>query len=364
MKIQELIQLLDEWAPPSYAEDFDNVGLLVGNNKNECTGILITLDTTEEIIEEAIAKKCNVILSFHPIIFSGLKKLTGRTYVEKVVLKAIENKISIIALHTRLDNHPKGMNNVIAKRLELTNTEVLIQKKETLKKLVAYVPENHVENVLESLHQAGAGNLDNYSECSFQLEGTGKFKGSNKSNPFNGNKLEKVTVKEIQINVVFESHLLSNIQKSLVESHPYETVAYEIYSLINSYSKIGMGCLGDLKKQMDSLSFLKFVKKQMKTEVIRYSKISNKKIRKVAVLGGSGSFAIEDVKRKGADAFVTSDLKYHQFFQAENQLLLVDIGHYESEKFIKNYIYNYLTKKIPNFEIVLSNIITNPVNYL
>lgn len=364
MKIQELIQILDEWAPPSYAEDFDNVGLLVGNNKNECKGILITLDTTEEIIDEAIAKKCNVILSFHPIIFSGLKKLTGRTYVEKIVLKAVENKISIIALHTRLDNHPEGMNEIIAKRLELTNTEVLIQKKETLKKLVAYVPENHVENILESLHKAGAGNLDNYSECSFQLEGTGRFKSNKKSNPFVGNKSEKVTVKEVQINVVFESHLQSDIQKSLVESHPYETVAYEIYNLINSYSKIGMGCIGELNKQMDSLSFLNFVKKQMKTEVIRYSKISNKKIKKVAVLGGSGSFAIDNVKRKEADAFVTSDLKYHQFFLGENQLLLVDIGHYESEKFIKKYIYNYLTEKIPNFAIVLSSITTNPVNYL
>ena len=364
MKIQELIQLLDKWAPNSYAEDFDNVGLLVGNSRNECSGILITLDTTEAIIEEAITKNCNVILSFHPIIFSGLKKLIGKSYVERVVLKAIENKISIIALHTRLDNHPHGMNNILAKRLELTNTEVLIQKKETLKKLVAYVPENYVEKVLDSLHQAGAGNLDNYSECSFQLEGTGRFKGNDKSEPFIGNNSEKVSVKEIQINVVFESHLITDIQKALFKSHPYETVAYEIYSLINSYSEIGIGSVGILKKEMDSASFLNFVKKQMKTEVVRYSKISNKKIKKVAVLGGSGGFAIDNVKTKGADAFVTSDLKYHQFFQGENQLLLVDIGHYESEKLIKKYIYDYLTKKIPNFAIVLSSIVTNPVNYL
>ena len=258
------------------------------------------------------------------------------------------------------------MNNVISKRLELTNTEVLIQKKETLKKLVAYVPENHVENVLESLHQAGAGNLDNYSECSFQLEGTGKFKGSNKSNPFIGNKSEKVTVKESQINVVFESHLLSKIQKSLVESHPYETVAYEVYSLINSYSKIGMGCIGILNKEMDSLSFLNFVKKQMKTEVIRYSKTSNKKIKKIAVLGGSGSFAIEDVIKKGADAFVTSDLKYHHFFQGENQILLVDIGHYESEKFIKNIYIIILQKKfliLQSFYQVSQQILLTIYNY-
>ena len=359
MKIQELIQLLDKWAPNSYAEDFDNVGLLVGNSRNECSGILITLDTTEAIIEEAITKNCNVILSFHPIIFSGLKKLIGKSYVERVVLKAIENKISIIALHTRLDNHPHGMNNILAKRLELTNTKVLIQKKETLKKLVAYVPENYVEKVLDSLHQAGAGNLDNYSECSFQLEGTGRFKGSDKSEPFIGNNSEKVSVKEIQINVVFESHLITDIQKALFKSHPYETVAYEIYSLINSYSEIGIGSVGILKKEMDSASFLNFVKKQMNTEVIRYSN----NIKKVAVLGGSGSFAIEEVKRKGADAFVTSDLKYHQFFQGENKLLLVDVGHYESEQFIKKFIYEFLIEKIPNFAVVLSSIKTNPVNY-
>ena len=363
MKIQELIQLLDKWAPNSYAEDFDNVGLLVGNSRNECSGILITLDTTEAIIEEAITKNCNVILSFHPIIFSGLKKLIGKSYVERVVLKAIENKISIIALHTRLDNHPHGMNNILAKRLELTNTEVLIQKKETLKKLVAYVPENYVEKVLDSLHQAGAGNLDNYSECSFQLEGTGRFKGSDKSEPFIGNNSEKVSVKEIQINVVFESHLITDIQKALFKSHPYETVAYEIYSLINSYSEIGIGSVGILKKEMDSASFLNFVKKQMNTEVIRYSNNSNNTIKKVAVLGGSGSFAIEEVKRKGADAFVTSDLKYHQFFQGENKLLLVDVGHYESEQFIKKFIYEFLIEKIPNFAVVLSSIKTNPVNY-
>ena len=363
MKIQELIQLLDKWAPNSYAEDFDNVGLLVGNSRNECSGILITLDTTEAIIEEAITKNCNVILSFHPIIFSGLKKLIGKSYVERVVLKAIENKISIIALHTRLDNHPHGMNNILAKRLELTNTEVLIQKKETLKKLVAYVPENYVEKVLDSLHQAGAGNLDNYSECSFQLEGTGRFKGSDKSEPFIGNNSEKVSVKEIQINVVFESHLITDIQKALFKSHPYETVAYEIYSLINSYSEIGIGSVGILKKEMDSASFLNFVKKQMNTEVIRYSNNSNNTIKKVAVLGGSGSFAIEEVKRKGADAFVTSDLKYHHFFQGENKLLLVDVGHYESEQFIKKFIYEFLIEKIPNFAVVLSSIKTNPVNY-
>ena len=363
MIVQELIKTLEQWAPSAYAEDFDNVGLLVGNAQNKCTGVMITLDCTEAVVNEAITEKCNVILSFHPIIFSGLKKITTSTYVERVVQMAIEHKIAIIALHTRLDNHPKGVNHVLCQRLQLINTQVLIPKKENLKKLVAYVPESHAEPVLEALHQAGAGNLANYSECSFLLEGTGRFRGNDKSNPCLGKQNEKIAVKEVQINVVFESHLLDRIQHTLHQAHPYETVAYEIYTMINSFSDVGMGRIGFLEKEMELNSFLEYVKKQLNTTLIRHSPSTGKPIKKVEVLGGSGSFAIEDAKRKGADALITADLKYHQFYQGEKNLLLVDVGHYESEQFTKNLIFDYLTKKLPNFAFVLSRTKTNPVNY-
>jgi dinuclear metal center YbgI/SA1388 family protein len=364
MIVQQLLETLDQWAPNAYAEDFDNVGLLVGDPKTKCSGVLITLDCTEAVVDEALSKKCNVILSFHPIIFSGLKKITGANYVERVVQKAIKNDLAIIALHTRLDNHPQGVNHVLCERLGLVNTQVLIPKKDSLKKLVTYVPKSHSEHVLEALHKVGAGNLENYSECSFLLEGTGHFTGNEGSTPHLGKKLEKTSVQEIQINVVFESHLLHPIQKALHQAHPYETVAYEIYHLINSYAEVGMGRIGFLEKEMDLASFLNFVKKQLNTEHLRYSPDSGKPIKKVALLGGSGSFAIEDAKRQNADAFITADLKYHQFYQGEKQLVLLDVGHYESEQFTKNLIFDYLTKKLPNFAFVLSRTKTNPVNYL
>lgn len=364
MIVQQLLETLDQWAPNAYAEDFDNVGLLVGDPKTKCSGVLITLDCTEAVVDEALSKKCNVILSFHPIIFSGLKKITGANYVERVVQKAIKNELAIIALHTRLDNHPQGVNHVLCERLGMVNTQVLIPKKDSLKKLVTYVPKSHSEHVLEALHKVGAGNLDNYSECSFLLEGTGHFTGNEGSTPHLGKKLEKTSVQEIQINVVFESHLLHPIQKALHQAHPYETVAYEIYHLINSYAEVGMGRIGFLEKEMDLASFLNFVKKQLNTEHLRYSPDPGKPIKKVAVLGGSGSFAIEDAKRQNADAFITADLKYHQFYQGEKQLVLLDVGHYESEQFTKNLIFDYLTKKLPNFAFVLSRTKTNPVNYL
>lgn len=363
MIVQQILETLGQWAPKAYAEDFDNVGLLVGDSKTRCTGVLISLDCTEAVVEEALAEKCNVILSFHPIIFSGLKKITGAHYVERVVQKAIKNDLVIIALHTRLDNHPQGVSHVLCERLGLHRTQVLIPKKDTLKKLVTYVPKSHVESVLKALHGAGAGDLENYSECSFLLEGTGHFTGNEKSTPHLGEKLEKASVQEVQINVVFESHLLHTVQKVLQQAHPYETVAYEIYHLINSFAEVGMGRIGYLENEMDLASFLQFVKKQLNTELIRYSPDPGKSIKKVAVLGGSGSFAIEDAKRQNADAFITADLKYHQFYQGEKELVLIDVGHYESEQYTKNLIFDYLTKKLPNFAFVLSRTETNPVNY-
>ena len=236
MIVQQLLETLDQWAPKAYAEDFDNVGLLVGDSKTRCTGVLISLDCTEAVVEEALAEKCNVILSFHPIIFSGLKKITGTHYVERIVQKAIKNDLVIIALHTRLDNHPQGVNHVLCERLGLHRTQVLIPKKDTLKKLVTYVPKSHLESVLKALYGAGAGDLENYSECSFLLEGTGHFTGNEKSTPHLGEKLEKASVQEVQINVVFESHLLHIVQKVLQQAHPYETVAYEIYHLVNFFN--------------------------------------------------------------------------------------------------------------------------------
>ena len=364
MKIKEIISALETMAPLAYAEDFDNVGLLVGNQDEEATGVLVCHDALESVIEEAILKKCNFVVCFHPILFSGLKKITGKNYVERAVLKAIKNDIAIYAVHTALDNHQNGVNKIFCDALELKNTKILVPKENFIQKLITYtIPENH-QKLRNALFDAGAGNIGNYENCSFNSQGIGSYQGNENSNPEIGERGEFVENTEIKIEVTFEKHLQGKISKALFSNHVYEEVAYEIYDLQNSHQNIGLGMVGELETEMPEKEFLEFVKTKMKAGGIRHSEYLGKPIKKVAVLGGSGSFAIKKAIQAGADAFLTADLKYHQFYEAENQLLLADIGHYESERYTKNYIVDYLTKKIPNFAIILSEENTNPVKYL
>ena len=364
MKVKEVTSILEEIAPLQYAEDFDNVGLLVGNDDAEVTGVLVTLDTLEVTIDEAIEKKCNLIISFHPIIFSGLKKLNGSNYVERVVIKAIENKIAIYAIHTALDNSIEGVSAKMCAILGLKNTKILIPKKNILKKLTTYVPIKNAVDLRDSLFKAGAGNIGNYDACSFSVSGEGTFRGNENSNPTLGEKGILHSEKEIQITVTFELKNEGHILKALKENHPYEEVAYEVITIENSYQNVGMGMIGELTSAKDEKDFLEYLKKTMNTECIKHSALLHKKINKVALLGGSGSFAIEAAKKAGADAFISADFKYHDFFKAENCILLADIGHYESEQFKKNLIVDFLTKKISNFAIILSEKRTNPIYYL
>jgi dinuclear metal center YbgI/SA1388 family protein len=371
MKIKEILSLLEEIAPLSYAEDFDNVGLLVGNQELESTGVLVCHDALETVVEEAITKNCNLIVCFHPILFSGIKKITGKNYVEKALIKAIKNDIAIYAVHTALDNHQKGVNKVFCDALGLKNTKILIPKQNFIRKLVTYtIPEN-ANQVRNSLFEAGAGSIGNYENCSFNSEGTGTYKGNENGNPVIGTVGELTETTEIKIEVTFEKHLESKILKALFQNHVYEEVAYEIYDLQNSNQNIGMGMIGELDKAMDEKDFLKYVKEKIDAKGIRHSAFLNQKIKKVAVLGGAGSFAIKNAISAEADAFLTADLKYHQFYEAENKILLADVGHFESERYTKNYIFDFLIEKMTNFannlkitKIILSEENTNPVKYL
>ncbi len=371
MTVQEITKIVEEIAPLTYAEDFDNVGLLVGNPHQKVTNILVTLDTLEEVIEEAITKNCNLIISFHPIIFSGLKKLTGKNYVERVVIKAIQHNIAIYATHTALDNSKVGVNAKICEILGIENPKILIQKTQTILKLTTYVPLKDADKLRLALFNAGAGSIGNYDHCSFNVNGFGTYRANENTNPTIGEKGIIHTEKETCISVIFEKHLESILLKTLFENHPYEEVAYEIITINNSNQQIGLGMFGELSSALNEELFLKMVKEKMKTNGIRHSNFLQKKIKKVAVLGGSGSFAIEQAIKAGADAFITSDIKYHEFYRAESKLLLVDVGHFESEQFTKNLLVDYLTKKIPNFapssptgRIILSETNTNPIYYL
>ena len=361
--IKDITASLEALAPLNYAEDFDNVGLLTGHGNQECTGVLVTLDTLEGVVEEAIEKNCNLIVSFHPIIFSGLKRLTGANYVEKAVLKAIKNDIAIFAIHTALDNHFKGVNDRICEELNLINRKVLVPQKGTIKKLLTFVPTANAGTVRDALFAAGAGTIGNYDHCSFNVNGQGSFKGNEDSNPVKGKKGETHLEAEMQIGVTFPKHLEGGILKALFESHPYEEVAYEVTSLENVNQHIGIGMVGELEKELPEADFLKLAKDKFGPGCIRHSALLGKPIKKVAVLGGSGAFAIEKAIKAGADIFLTADLKYHDFYKAEQKLVLADIGHYESEQYTKNLLCSYLTKKFANFAIVLSNTDTNPIKY-
>lgn len=363
MIVQEVIQHLESYAPLAYAEDFDNVGLLVGDKNTKLTGVLVTLDCLEAVVDEAIEKQCNLIVSFHPIIFKGLKKITGKTYVERVILKAIKNDIAIYAIHTALDNHIQGVNDMICNRLGLVDKKILMPQTGTIKKLTTYVPSTEAEALRDALFAAGAGAIGNYSACSFNMEGMGTYKANAHSNPTRGQKGELHKEQETQVSVIFPKHLETQVLKALFKSHSYEEVAYEVISLENNNKNIGMGMIGRLAEPMEETAFLEFLKTKMQTPTIRHSKLLNRPIKNIAVLGGSGSFAIGAAKAKSADIFITADLKYHDFFSAEERLVLADIGHYESEQFTKNGLVAHLTNKITNFAVVLSNINTNPVKY-
>ncbi len=364
MIVQDVINHLHDLAPLDYAEDFDNVGLLVGDKNQPVSGILVTLDTLEAVVDEAIDNKCNLIVSFHPIIFKSLKKLTGKTYVERVVIKAIQHNIAIFSIHTALDNAIEGVNSIICDQLSLKNKKILIPQTGTIKKLQTYVPKLNAEALRSALFNAGAGSIGNYESCSFNVDGEGTYMGNEDSNPLIGQKGELHTENETAISVTYKKHLEAKVLETLFDAHPYEEVAYEISTLENTNQHIGMGMVGDLENEMNTKDCLDFIKNKMNTECIRHSKLINKSIKRIAVLGGSGSFAINAAKASGADLLVTADLKYHDFFSAENDIVLADIGHYESEQFTKTFLVDYLSKKITNFAIILSKTNTNPIKYL
>ncbi len=362
-KLKDITNYFEELAPLSLQESYDNAGLLVGDQNSEVSSVLVTLDVTEDVIDEAIEKKAQLVVAHHPIIFSGLKKITGKNYVERTLIKAIKNDIAIYAAHTNLDSVTGGVNSKICEKLQLENCKILQPASGKLKKLVTFIPEEYSAEVSEAVFAAGAGNIGNYDLCGFTTIGNGSFKGGENSKPFVGKKGKFHTEKEIRFETIFPAYLKGRIIDALLNSHPYEEVAYDIYSLENKLDKVGMGMIGTFPAQKSEKEFLYQLKNTFNTGVIKHTALKNKEVKKVAVCGGACSFLLKQAIAAGADFFVTGDFKYHEFFDAENKIVIADIGHFESEQFTKELFYELLTKKFPKFAIHLSEANTNPVFY-
>lgn len=363
MKIKEFINEFEKIIPARQAEDFDNVGLLCGNPDREISGILISHDALEAVVDEAIEKNLNFVFCFHPIIFSGLKSITGKNYVERAVLKALENKITIYAIHTAFDNDYFGVNYKICEVLGLKNQQILMPKQNQLKKLEVYVPVDSAENLKNALFEAGAGNIGFYDECSFSINGNGTFRPLEGSNPVTGTQNEREKANEVLLSVIFEDYKKHQIFFAMKQNHPYEEVAYQLISLENENQYTGLGRFGDLETEMDETDFLKFVKEKFNLNIIRHNSLTQKKIKRVGVLGGSGASGIKSAISVKCDAYLTGDVKYHDFFSGEDKLLICDIGHFESEQFVTQQLFEILSEKFTTFAIAKTTIKTNPVNY-
>ena len=362
--IKDVTDYLESIAPRNYQESYDNAGLLTGAPASSVKNILVTLDCTEDVVQEAIDTGCNLVVAHHPIVFKGLKKLTGSNYVERTVIKAIRHDIGIYAIHTNLDHVLTGVNKKIGEKIGLRNLRILSPKKDTLRKLVTFIPRENSEQVLSALHEAGAGQIGEYKNCSFQVEGTGTFMPTGSANPHIGAINIQENVREVRVEVIFPAHRETAILAALRKNHPYEEVAYYLSALTNENQEVGAGMIGELEKPMEPMDFLKGLKDSMQVSVIRHTRPLGKQVKKVAVCGGSGSFLLSEAIRAGAEMFVSADFKYHEFFDADGQITIADIGHYESEVFTKELLQEVLTKKFPTFAINFSKTVTNPISYL
>ena len=362
MKIKEVIAELNDFAPLSLQENFDNAGLNIGNPENEITGILICVDIIPEVIQEAINKNCNLIVSHHPLIFNKLKAITGQNYVEKSIILAVKNDISIYCGHTNFDSQRFGVSYKMAEKLQLKNTKILDPKPEILRKLSVFVPKEHAETLRQSLFDAGAGGIGNYDCCSYNTDGFGTFRANDSANPFVG-EIGKIHAEtETKIEVIYPYFMENKIINAMKSVHPYEEVAFDIFKNEVQSDIAGLGIFGELEDFISEIDLLNDIKEKFYVQNIRHSKILNKKIKKIAVCGGSGAFLIEKAKRVDCQAYITADLKYHDYFTAENDILLIDIGHYESEQFIKEIFFDIISKKSITFAIFISDINTNPIN--
>ncbi len=363
MKIKDIINVLENTASPSLQEPYDNAGLITGNEQQECMGVVCALDATEAVVDEAIERGCNMVVAHHPVIFKGLKRITGKNYVERTVIKAIKNDIAVYAMHTNLDNVITGVNGRMADRLGLINRAVLLPRPGTLKKLFNFVPVEHAQTLRAAVFNAGGGHIGNYSQCSFNMEGLGTFKGEEGTHPFAGIAGKLHHEKEIKVEVIFPAWLEQKIIQALIAAHPYEEPAYDVIRLENTHRYIGAGLTGSLPQPMEESAFLAFLKESFQLRGIRHTALKGRPIQQVALCGGAGSFLIFNALHANADIFISADIKYHEFFDADNRMVIADIGHFESEQYTVDLLHDILLEKFPTFAVLKTAVNTNPVFY-
>jgi len=364
VRVADVVKVMETFAPISYQESYDNSGLIIGTNDTEVKGVLVCLDVTEDVLDEAIELGANMIISHHPIVFSGVKRFNGNGYVQRIVQKSIKNDLILYASHTNADSVLGGVNSKLAEIINLQDCKVLSPIKNDFFKLVTFIPTDHFSKVSNAVFDAGAGSIGNYDKCGFATDGQGSFRAGEDAKPFVGSKSELHFENETRFETVFPKYLKGAVINSLLNSHPYEEVAYDLYELHNYNYKVGLGIVGDLKEPMTYSEFIEFVKDKLHISAIKCTKFLDKKINRVAVCGGSGAFLLNDAIGSGADIFISGDFKYHQFFDADNRIVIADVGHYESEKHVKSVFYELLTKKITNFAVYISRINTNPINII
>lgn len=362
--INELIKIIENNFPPSLQENYDNSGFILGDKNKNISSVLITIDINEKVIDEALEKKCNFIISHHPIIFHPIKRITGSNYIERTIIKAIKNDIAIYCAHTSVDNSFYGLNRIIAEKLGLQNLKIIAPKEDILKKLVVFVPLSHAEILRQAIFKVGAGHIGNYDSCSFNIEGVGTFRAGENTNPYVGKIGELHNEAEQRIETIFPDFLTSRIIKAIKKVHPYEEVAFDIYPLENKHTNFGSGIIGDMINPMAEIDFLKFIKNKLNLDFLKYSELMNKSVKKVAICSGACHFLINEAKNQNADVFISSEFKYDQYISAQNEIVLIDAGHYETEIFVKKLFYDLITKNFTNFAVKFSDEFKNPVNYL
>ena len=362
--IRDILREIERIAPPSLQESYDHTGLQVGDVNQPARGALLCLDVTEAVVDEAIAHGCNLIIAHHPLLFHPLRELTGADYVQRCVAKACRHDVVIYAAHTNLDNAAGGVNDHLSKLLGLRATRILRPLSDSLLKLVTFVPESHADAVRAALANAGAGHIGAYDACSFSAPGEGRFRASEGCRPYVGTVGELHVEPEVRIETALPRHLRSAVVRALLAAHPYEEVAYDLYPLSNAWSQAGSGVVGELVEPMNEQDFLCLLKDTLAVPCVRHTALRGRPIRRVALCGGSGAFLWRDAVAAGADAFVTGEAKYNDFFDVEDRLLLAVIGHYESEVPTVDLFHKIISDKHPTFALHNTKTNTNPIKYL